>query len=146
VGIDPATEAEISFIGHSVTRGRYLRDKDTSGILIGQALAERFDTRLGHKLILMSQNTAGDIASRAFRIVGIFQTEMASTEKEFVFVTRRSAQKMMKLGSKISEVSIVLSAADEADRIARAIDKQLEQLPKSCLCFGFTWSCTTSSW
>jgi ABC-type lipoprotein release transport system permease subunit len=129
VGIDPATEAEISFIGHSITQGRYLRDKDTSGILIGQALAERFDTRLGHKLILMSQDTTDDIASRAFRIVGIFQAEMASTEKEFVFVTRRAAQKMLKLGSKISEISIILSAADEADRIARALDKQLKQLP-----------------
>ena len=108
VGIDPVAEARVSFIGTAVAGGRYLTPGDTTGIIVGEALLEKFDTRLGRKLVLMSQNRRGEIASRAFRIVGIFKAEMRATEKQFVFITRRAAREMLKLGSAISEVSIVL--------------------------------------
>ena len=108
VGIDPSSEAKISFIGTAVSQGRYLNPDDRNGILIGEALMKKFDTRPGRKLILMSQDTHGEIASRAFRIVGIFKAEMETTEKQFVFVMRRASQKMLGLGEAISEISILL--------------------------------------
>ena len=109
VGIDPATEAKISFIGSAISAGRYLSADDENGIIIGRALEEKFETKLGHKLVLMSQDTQGEIASRAFRIVGIFSAEMESTEKQFVFVLCQTAQQMLKLNKGISEISILLN-------------------------------------
>jgi ABC-type lipoprotein release transport system permease subunit len=108
VGIDPSSEAKVSFIGSAVSQGRYLNPDDRNGIVIGQALMKKFDTRPGHKLVLMSQDTHGEIASRAFRIVGIFRAEMETTEKQFVFVVRQESQKMLGLGNGISEFSILL--------------------------------------
>jgi ABC-type lipoprotein release transport system permease subunit len=55
----------------------------------------------------MSQDTTGEIASRAFRIIGTYQAEMQSTEKMYVFVNRTASQKMLKLNGGISEVSII---------------------------------------
>ncbi len=49
-------------------------------------LLERMETRIGHRLVLMSQDTGGEIASRSFTIAGTFRGEMESTEKSFVFV------------------------------------------------------------
>ena len=109
VGIDPQTEALVSFIGTSISRGRYLGLDDSNAIVVGEALLEKFETKIGRKLVLMSQDTAQEIASRAFRIVGVFKAEMESTEKQFVFVTRSASQKMLKLGEGISEISILLS-------------------------------------
>jgi ABC-type lipoprotein release transport system permease subunit len=108
VGIDPPAEAKISFIGDAISRGRYLAPDDSNGILVGEALLEKFETKIGRKLVLMSQDTTQDIASRAFRIVGVFKAEMESTEKQFAFVTRAASQKMLKLHGGISEVSILL--------------------------------------
>ena len=108
VGIDPPAEAKISFIGEAISRGRYLEPDDSNGILVGEALLEKFETKIGHKLVLMSQDTAQDIASRAFRIVGVFKAEMESIEKQFAFVTRAASQEMLKLNGGISEVSILL--------------------------------------
>jgi ABC-type lipoprotein release transport system permease subunit len=108
VGIDPAKEAKVSFIGTAISNGRYLEPNDSDGIVIGEALLEKFETRIGHKLVLMSQDANQEIASRAFRIVGTFKAEMESTEKQFVFVTLAASQKMLKLGAGISEISIVL--------------------------------------
>ena len=108
VGIDPAKEAKVSFIGTAISSGRYLEPNDSNGILIGEALLEKFETKIGHKLVLMSQAANQEIASRAFRIVGVFKAEMESTEKQFVFVTLSASQKMLKLGARISEISILL--------------------------------------
>jgi ABC-type lipoprotein release transport system permease subunit len=108
VGIDPAQEADVSFIGNALSEGRYLAPGDSNGILVGRALLDKLDTKVGRKLVLMSQDTDQKIASRAFRIVGVFRAEMESTEKQFVFVTRPAAQKMLKLAEGLSEISIVL--------------------------------------
>jgi len=108
VGINPATEARVSFIGTAISSGRYLAPGDSNGIIVGQALLKKFDARIGRKLVIMSQDAHREIASRAFRIVGIFRAEMQSTEKQFVFITRTAARKMLKLGDGISEVSILL--------------------------------------
>ena len=125
VGIEPPKEARLSFIGTGVTQGEYLQSDDKSGILIGQSLAERFETRIGRKLILMSQDTNGDIASRAFRIRGIFQAEMELTEKVFVFVHRSAAQEMLRMGATISEVAVLLPDHVPAGPMAETLTAQL---------------------
>jgi ABC-type lipoprotein release transport system permease subunit len=107
VGIDAVSEAKISFIGSAMSQGRYLNPDEKNGIIVGEALLDKFETKLGHKLVLMSQDTNREIASRAFRIVGTFQAEMESTEKQFVFVNRTECQKMLKLKNGISEISIL---------------------------------------
>ena len=126
VGIDPASEAKVSFIGEAVTKGRYLEAGDENAILVGAAFVEKFDTRLGHKLVLMSQDTRKDIASRAFRIVGIFEAEMDSTEKQYLFVTRSAAQKMLALGGGVSEFCVLL---ENEDRLATLAGDLKDGLP-----------------
>ncbi len=108
VGIDPAVEAKVSFIGSAISQGRYLKAGDHNGIIVGEALLEKFDTKLGRKLVLMSQDTHREIASRACHIIGTFKAEMEATEKQFVFVMRKTSRKMLKLGDGISEISIML--------------------------------------
>ena len=125
VGIDPPREAAISFIGGAMTEGRYLESEDTYGIIVGQALADKFETQLKRKLVLMSQDTEGEIASRAFRIIGIYRAEIEATEKQFVFVTMSAAQDMLKLQDGISEIAILLPVHEAADQVAGALRTEL---------------------
>ncbi|MCP3953388.1 MAG: ABC transporter permease [Desulfobacterales bacterium] len=115
IGIDPDREAKVSFIEGAIRQGRYLKTDDPYGILIGQALADKFATKLGRKVVLMSQDTEKEIGSRAFRIAGIFRAEMEATEKQFVFITKPAARKLLKLGTGVSEYAIVLPEADPPD-------------------------------
>jgi ABC-type lipoprotein release transport system permease subunit len=129
VGIEPEKEAAISFIGKAVTQGRYLKTEDKNKIIVGRAFLKKFNTKIGNKLILMSQDTENEIASKAFRIVGVFSAESQSVEKRFVFVPLSQAAGMLKMGDSISEISILLpldiSGREEtliADKIITAID------------------------
>ena len=121
VGIDPVREAKVSFIGQAVTQGRYLKPDDKYGIVVGKALVDKFETKLGRKLVVMSQDTNREIASRAFRIVGIFRAELQATEKQFAFVTIPVAQHMLKLKNGISEASIILPDHKEVNQVTTAL-------------------------
>jgi ABC-type lipoprotein release transport system permease subunit len=129
VGIDPRAEAKVSFIAKSVTQGKYLQPGDDYGIVVGHALLEKFETRLGHKLIMMSQDTTKQIASRAFRIQGVFRAEQRATEKAYVFVTKSAAQDMLKMGRAISEISVLLP---EGASPAQVADRLKSGLPDTC--------------
>ena len=117
VGIEPLSEAQVSFIGGAISEGRYLKEDDGNAILVGAAFLEKFETRLGRKLVLMSQDSHKNIASQAFRIVGIFKAEMDSTEKQLVFVNRTAAQKMLMLGNGVSEFAVFLADEDQLAKI-----------------------------
>ena len=107
VGIDPVQEQGLSFIAHTVTEGRYLESLDDKGIILGRKLVERLETRLGKRVVLMSQNDSHDIAERGFRIVGVFDTKMEETETQFVFVGRQRLQKMLGMQDNISELAVL---------------------------------------
>ena len=125
VGIDPAQEAAVSFIGEAVKEGRYLSAGDKYGIVVGQALAKKFETKPGRKLVLMSQATDKEMVSRAFRIVGIFRAELEATEKEFVFVTLPAARQMLKLQTGLSEISVLLPRGQPEAPVAKALQSAL---------------------
>jgi len=127
VGIDPGREAAVSFIGNAVHQGRYLEPEDPLGILIGEAFVRKFETRLGNKLVLMSQDANGEIASRAFRIVGIFSAELESTEKQFAFVHIAASRKMLGVGDDICEVAVVLDSHRQVESAAKALRQHLPE-------------------
>jgi ABC-type lipoprotein release transport system permease subunit len=127
VGIDPEKEAKISFIGDAVKQGRYLEKEDPLGILIGEAFVRKFETRLGNKLVLMSQDANGEIASRAFRIVGIFDAELESTEKQFAFVHIDASQEMLQVGDDICEMAVLLASHRQVEAAAESLRKHLPE-------------------
>lgn len=113
VGIDPEAEKKISFIADGVVAGRELTSVDDDGIIIGKKLAENLQTQLGKRLVLMSQDTEQHIADRGIRVIGIFDAELESVEKTYVFVSITRAQEMLKLGDRLSEI-IILTPDREA--------------------------------
>jgi ABC-type lipoprotein release transport system permease subunit len=125
VGIDPPAEAKVSFIGAAVSQGRYLADQDQRGILVGQALVDKFETKIGRKLVLMSQDSNTEIASKAFKIIGIFTAEMEATEKQFVFINKAAAQQMLKLGHRISEISVFIPEDPDNQAVSSSLKAAL---------------------
>jgi len=117
LGIGPAQEKGLSFIADAVTEGRYLKDIDDKGIILGRKLVERLETRLGKRVVLMTQNHANEIAERGFRIVGIFDAKTEDIETQFVFVGRQIAQKMLGMQNNISELAILTQDRDELDNL-----------------------------
>jgi len=127
VGIDPEQEKKISFIGKGVIKGEYLKKGDKSGLLMGQALVKKFNTRIGKKVILMTRNKNGEVISRAFRIRGIFSAQMESTEKAYLFITMAGARSLVGMEKGISEIAVKLDRSNDLDAVATMISKNLDK-------------------
>ncbi len=150
VGIDPAAERGLSFIDGAVAEGRALASADERGIVLGRALAERLDTGLGKRVVLMSQAADHSVADRGFTIIGLFHADREATEMSFAFVGRRRAAEMLGLGDRLSEIAVRLgdrsrlaSTVAELRRADPALDVEpwtaLEPLSQAILSLAESW-------
>ena len=106
VGIDPARE-HISFIGNAALEGEPLNDASDRRILVGHALAEQLETRLGRRLVIITQGADGRNREAGFRIAGLYDAEGTGLEKTYVFTGLKALQGLLD-AEVVTEVSIRL--------------------------------------
>ena len=133
VGVEPVSEVQLGFDSDSIIEGRFLNDGNDSGLVIGAKLAERLETRLGKRIVIMSQDPDNNIADRGFRIVGIYKAKMASLEEMYVYAGLATVQKLLNLGDKISEIAITGDDYRHVEGwypvIKKATDENVQALP-----------------
>lgn len=107
LGVEPGDEVALGFDLDNIVEGRFLDSGAGGGIVIGSKLAERLETRLGKRVVIMSQDPDNTIADRGFRVTGIFHAELESTEETLVYAGRDVVQAMLGVGSDISEIAVL---------------------------------------
>lgn len=121
VGIDPQRERGLSFISTAITSGRYLASPEDPGLLLGRKLAERLETELGRRVVLMSQDANNQIGDRGFRVVGIFDADPQAMETGYVFIGLDTARKMLKIGNTVSEIAVMARDRNQLDDEVQAL-------------------------
>jgi len=104
LGIDPESERGLTFVDYDKVEGRFLDGVDDSGIVIGRKLADKLETGLGKRIVIMSQNPDNEIADRGFRVVGLFDANMDAIEEGFVFIGKQTAQTLLGVPGMVTEV------------------------------------------
>ncbi len=107
VGVDPSQEG-ISFLGDAFYEGETLADENDKRIFVGQALVDQLDTKVGRRLVIITQGADGRNREAGFRIAGVYDAEGTGLEKAFVFTGRAALQKMLDT-REVTEVSIRLT-------------------------------------
>ncbi len=106
MGVSADREKTLSNVSNWIKEGRWLETDDDRGVVIGQKLANRLDTNLGKRIVIMSQDPGNNIADRGFTIVGIYEAEMPSMEEQFVFVGIETSQILLNIGNTVSEIEV----------------------------------------
>lgn len=106
VGVDPDAEA-ISFLGSVPLEGERLQDKDDGRLLIGLELARQLETKIGRRLVIITQGADGLNRERGYRIAGIYDAEGTGLEKVFVFSGLSRLQDLLDSDA-VTEVSVRL--------------------------------------
>jgi ABC-type lipoprotein release transport system permease subunit len=125
IGVDPAEEISVDAIGTDIPEGRGLEGPDDSGVVIGRRLAEKLETSIGKRVVLMSQDPDNEVADRGFRVVGLYSADLAAMEEAYVFAGRETVQQMLRIGDRVSEVAVLGDDYREvqplADRVRAAL-------------------------
>jgi len=106
IGVEPGIENDISGIPAQISEGRFLESMQDDGLVIGARLAQHLETRLGRRVVVMSQDPDNNIAERGYRIVGIYRAELAALEENRVFAARDNLQQLLGIDSRVSQIIV----------------------------------------
>jgi ABC-type lipoprotein release transport system permease subunit len=130
LGIDPMAEREFGYISYDDVEGRFLESVEDSGIVIGRRLADKLETRVGKRVVVMSQDPDNEIADRGFRVVGLFEADVPAFEEGNVFIGKKAAQKMLRIGDTTTEIVFLgdnyRDVEPTYEKVTAAVDGELE--------------------
>ena len=129
LGVEPDAEADITGIPAQITEGRFLESNQDKGVVIGAKLAQRLETRLGKRVVVMSQDPENNISERGFRVVGIYRAELPGLEEFNVYAARDTLQKLLNIEGRVSQIILV----DEDYRDLASLYQKIKQVTPSTL-------------
>ena len=127
VGINPAREAGVSFIADARIEGRPLKNQGDDGVLLGRHLAERLQTRVGKRIVIMANDASGKLQERGARVVGIYAAE-PSLEDAYMFTGLLPAQKFLHAEGELSEIALMSAPQANLDAVVRQLRKTAPRL------------------
>ena len=108
IGIENGLEKKVTAIHEHIVAGNYLQDPKRSEILIGEKLARKMKLHLKSKVVVLCQDTSGDIVSGAFRVQGIYKTNNEPFDESHVFMHKEQLASMLGLPGCSHEIAILL--------------------------------------
>jgi ABC-type lipoprotein release transport system permease subunit len=130
LGIDPFAERDFGYLSYDDVDGRFLQSADDNGIVIGRKLADKIETEVGKRVVVMSQDPDNEIADRGFRVVGVFTADVPAFEESNVFIGKKTAQDMLRIGDTTTEIVFLGDNYRDVqpvyDRVKASIDGTLD--------------------
>ena len=105
-GIVPRREAGVSFIAGPMHQGKGLSGSEDGGVLLGRHLAARLKTSVGKRVVIMANDTSGELVQRGARVEGIFAAS-APMEDGFIFTGLDAARQLLHAPSQLSEIALM---------------------------------------
>ena len=129
VGVDPTSETRITRLNTLLETGNYL-DADSTGIVIGQTLADDLEVKVGHKLVITAQDDQGQLLSTAVRIAGIFFSGSEVFDRGYVFSPISQVRQLFSYSTdSISHLAIRLQDRHDSAVVADRLSQTLKDTP-----------------
>jgi ABC-type lipoprotein release transport system permease subunit len=126
VGVDPNDEY-ISFLGDVPIEGEGLTDASDGRILIGKELADQLETKIGRRIVIVTQGIDGANREKGYRIVGTYDAEGTGLEKIYAFTGLANLQGLLD-SDYVTEVSIRLKSEPQTPSMKDSLVRAFQDL------------------
>lgn len=126
MAVEPSAEAGLVALDDDLVEGAWLTDDDDRGIVIGRAMADQLGVGVGDKVVYMGQHGGEEMASRLFRVRGIFRTGGAEMDGFVAYGHLAAGQELLDRGDVANLVTVHLPRADAADAARAEAARLLE--------------------
>lgn len=127
-GVDPAREGPFVRVDDLVDTsdgGGWLENGDVRGIVVGSGLAEKLEVGLDDKVVFMGQDSDDEIASRLFRIRGVYRTGNDFVDGFTAFATLAAAQEFLGAGDAVTQIAVQLPRSGGEAALATTLQATL---------------------
>lgn len=118
IGVDPQAELRSStmpgFVGGP---GRYLRDTNGAEAVIGGALAQNLNLKLGDELVVLGTGKEGGVAALVLAVVGIMHSGSAEIDRSLVFIPIDTFRAAFELGDEASVIAVMAKDTVASDAL-----------------------------
>ncbi len=124
MGVVPEREKTVSKIADYMLPGEksgFIDHPDSRHIVISRTMAEKLDILVGDKVVLMFQDTTGEISGFAMMVKGLFRSPVESFDKFVVYVPLARFQTMTGIGDKISEIVFKVDNRKQVDAVVSTL-------------------------
>lgn len=126
IGVDADVEKTVSPIADHIVSGRYIRNHDERGVVVGINLAKRLKIEPGNKLVVTTNDTGGVMVSEMLRVTGIFSSGMEEADGYLVQVPLDVARRIVRLGPDMStQVGLILKDPERTDSVIKEMETRL---------------------
>jgi ABC-type lipoprotein release transport system permease subunit len=122
VGINPEKERTILKLREKLVAGKYLSDSST-GVLIGQGLAELLKVAVGDSIVLYGQGFHGITAAAQVPVQGIIKLPIPEMNKTMIYCSLSYAQWLYSAPGRITSLSIMIDKPDQLDAVQSEVGK-----------------------
>ncbi len=118
MGIEPSVELETSPLARHMVAGRYLNDDDGSWVVIGSELAQRLKLDVGKKMVLTTNDAAGNLVDELCRVRGIFETGSVEIDGYFIQAPIGFARRVFGLPEEgVTQMGVVLRVPEAQELV-----------------------------
>ncbi|MBW2721258.1 MAG: ABC transporter permease [Deltaproteobacteria bacterium] len=120
MGIEPSVELDTSPLVRHIIAGRYLNDDDGPWVVIGSELAKRLKLAVGKKMVLTTNDAAGNLVDELCRVRGIFETGSVEIDGYFIQAPIDFARRLFGLPEEsATQLGVVLRIPEAQEFILR---------------------------
>jgi ABC-type lipoprotein release transport system permease subunit len=123
-GIDPKRENKVTQLNNKIIRGRYFSDTLPMEIIVSEKVLRMLKLTLGRKVILTFQDKDGNLASGAFRTVGVYKTINTPYDETNVFVNIRDIDTLAGITNQFNEIAILLVSGSATTDFKRQLQEK----------------------
>jgi ABC-type lipoprotein release transport system permease subunit len=126
-GIEPEKEKPVNPVMQDefLVAGRFLQADDEDAIFIGQGLADAMGIGVGDRIPLSGKNANEEMSKRTMTVIGIYNINLASLERQVVYVSLNAAQDIYGLGDNVTEVILFTEVTGKEDPIIQKLNASL---------------------
>jgi ABC-type lipoprotein release transport system permease subunit len=129
VGIDTATETQVSTLSNIVRQGQYLSSapaKDgLTNALVGRLLARNLRVDLGDEITILGQGRDGSVAATVVSVQGIYESGMDTFDRNAIQIPLSDFQSVFSMDGAIHETVVMGKSLAEVPRIKSQIRQSL---------------------
>jgi len=106
-GIDPSREAALQDMGRFLKEGRWLDAEERSPLVLGRALADDLELKLGDRVVLTATDPQGEMTRVLFKLTGVLETGSKAMDETAAYTTLAAAQRALGMGEAITQIGVV---------------------------------------